>query len=96
MPNVASFDNEPKPKKKKEKKKSKGKNSPAATPAVDNDELTESDDPPALPKPPRHRKNAKLTAGDRDQIAELVAQKMNPSANSESGRLLSVDQLIQL
>ena len=96
MPNVASFDNEPKPKKKKEKKKSKGKNSPAATPADDNDELTESDDPPPLPKPPRHRKNAKLTAGDRDQIAELVAQKMNPSANSESGRLLSVDQLIQL
>ena len=45
MPNVASFDNEPKPKKKKEKKKSKGKNSPAATPADDNDELTESDDP---------------------------------------------------
>ena len=74
MPNVASFDNEPKPKKKKEKKKSKGKNSPAATPADDNDELTESDDPPALPKPPRHRKNAKLTAGDRDQIAELVGR----------------------
>ena len=50
----------------------------------------------AVPKPPRRRQNAKLTAGDRDQIAELVAQKMNPSANSESGRLLSVDQLIQL
>ena len=97
MPNVASFENNPKPKKKKTwKKKSQGKNLPAATPADDNDELTESDDPPPLPKPPRHRKNAKLTAGDRDQIAELVAQKMNTSANSESGRLLSVDQLIQL
>ena len=45
--------------------------------------LTESDDPPPPPKPPRQK--AKLTAGDRDKIAELAVQKMKSSEISESG-----------
>jgi len=55
--------------------------------------LTESDDPPPPPKPPRQK--AKLTAGDRDKIAELAVQKMKSSEISESGSV-SIEQLIQL
>ena len=88
MPNVVSYEGKPK----KKNKKRKMKNEHAA--ADNDDELTESDDPPP-PKPSQHRQKAKLTAGDRDKIAELAVQKMKSSEISESGSV-SIEQLIQL